>query len=104
MSIDYFHLIDNEEQILWVIKEYGEEAIELVLDNIRQECADMYKKLDKGMKVIYLIEKILKEQKNKEQSIKDKNIIDISEYFKNNHISSKSPINQNIFIFSEKEK
>lgn len=101
MTNQYFHLIDTREKILWVIKEHGIEGIELVLSNLREEYADLYKKLEKGMNVIQLTEKVLEEYQQNKQAEKERNIIDISNYFKNKSSSSDNSINQNIFIFSK---
>src|SRR6266403_938909 len=63
MDNEYFHLIDTEEKVNWIIEEYGMESIELVLSNMIEEVKELSINLEKGKKAINLIKSRIEDNK-----------------------------------------
>lgn len=61
MNSKYFHLINTEKKIKWVIEEYGIEDMQLVLSNLIKECDEISNKLEEGMAAIKLAQKVIAE-------------------------------------------
>lgn len=55
MNNDYFHLIDTEEKVNWIIQEYGIDSLKLVLLNMIEEVTELAAHVKKATESIALI-------------------------------------------------